>query len=77
MGILSKSITAQEYITVENILDRAVLEAGFATEPLRHCLKELYECLYLRMLSDGEHGFTEKEWQACQDAKKLLGLSAR
>lgn len=59
---------------LEADLERAVIEAGFATEPLRHCIQELYECLYLRMLDDGMQGFSEKEWQACQEAKRLLGL---
>lgn len=57
----------------DDILERAVLEAGFATEPLRHCLQELFECMYLRMLEDGMRGFSEREWRAVLEAKELLG----
>lgn len=87
MGILPKHL---ESSTVDNICvraddlifeafaeacaDRAVIEAGFATEPLRHCVAEMYECLYTRMLND-PHGFTEKEWRAVTSAKELLGLN--
>lgn len=59
----------------EDTLDRAVLEAGFKTEPLRHALHELYECLYVRMLSDGMTGFTQREYNAVLKAKELLGLT--
>jgi hypothetical protein len=61
--------------TFDSILERAVLEAGFNTEELRHCIKELHECLYLRMLTV-QTPFTDKEWEACQEAKRLLGLGA-
>jgi transcriptional/translational regulatory protein YebC/TACO1 len=64
----------EEPSSFESALERAVIEAGFDTEELRHCLQELYECLYLRMLNDPIKGFTEKEWRACQVAKRLLGL---
>jgi hypothetical protein len=83
MGVFSKYL---EQPTVDNICERAdhlifeafaeraVIEAGFATEPLRHCVAEMYECLYIRMLND-PHGFTEKEWRAVTSAKELLGLN--
>lgn len=59
---------------VSFIFDRAVREAGFATEPLRHLVAELYSCLYLRMLEDPVRGFTHQEWEACQEAREVLGL---
>lgn len=61
--------------TFDSELQRAVIEAGFATEPLRHAIKELYECMYLRMMADGMRGFSEREWQAVLRAKELLGLT--
>lgn len=65
----------EEPSSFEDTLDRAVIEAGFATEPLRHALHELYECLYVRMLSDGMKGFTQREYDAVLNAKELLGLT--
>lgn len=56
-------------------LDMAVREAGFSTEELRHCLQELYECLYVRMLEDGMRGFSQREYDAVLKAKELLGLT--
>jgi hypothetical protein len=53
---------------------RAVIEAGFATEELRHCIRELYECLYLRMLYDSSCP-SPKEHDAMDDARRFLGLS--
>lgn len=61
--------------TVEDPLDRAVREAGFATEELRHCLQEVYECLYMRFCADGMTGFTHREYEAVLEAKRLLGLT--
>jgi hypothetical protein len=65
----------QEPSSFEDALDRAVIEAGFATEPLRHALHELYECLYVRMLADGMKGFTQREYDAVLNAKELVGLT--
>lgn len=56
-------------------VQQAVIEAGFATEPLRHALEELYRVMYKRMLGDGLKGFTEEEWSALRNAKHKLGLS--
>ena len=56
-------------------VQQAVVEAGFATEPLRHALEELYRVMYKRMLGDGLKGFTEEEWCALRNAKRKLGLS--
>lgn len=64
-----------EALSKQQEIHEAVLLAGFATEPLRHCLQELYECLYVRMLNDPLKGFTDKEWEACREAKRLLGIS--
>ena len=75
MFMYDGAIYALDASSFENALDTAVLEAGFATEPLRHCLQELYECLYVRMLNDPVKGFSNKEWEACRTAKKLLGLT--
>ena len=74
MGVLPEHITADDPPTVESPLDRAVREAGFATEPLRHCIRELYECLYLRMLFESNCP-SQKEHDAMQDARRFLGLS--
>lgn len=70
-----QDLCLQEPSSFEDALDRAVIEAGFATEPLRHALHELYECLYVRMLSDGMKGFTQREYDAVLNAKELLGLT--
>lgn len=68
-------VTEEAALTVENPLDRAVREAGFATEPYRHAIQELYECLYLYTLNSGRP-MTRKERNALNAAKKLLGLVA-
>jgi hypothetical protein len=62
--------------TDEAAVHVAVVEAGFATEELRSCIKDLYECLYVRMLQEPAScsWFTDKEWEACKSAKHLLGL---
>lgn len=75
MYMLDGIIYVLEPSTFESTLERAVLEAGFATEPLRFALQQCYECLYVRMLSDGMTGFTQKEWDAVHRAKELLGLT--
>ncbi len=64
----------EEAAPVQSCCDRAVIEAGFATEPLRHLVSELYGMLYLRMLRDPVRGFSDAEWEACQEARRALGL---
>lgn len=56
---------------VQSCCDRAVIEAGFATEPLRHCVTELLGLLTDRM-SDGVKGFTHAEWIAVRNARELI-----
>lgn len=63
------------YVKADAAVDRAVREAGFATEPLRHLVEQLYQMLYLRMLNDPVRGFTNMEWEVCCEAREVLGLA--
>lgn len=57
---------------VSLIYDRAVTEAGFATEEHRQVIEKLVEYLHARMMQDGVRGFTQGEYEIMQRARELL-----
>lgn len=60
----------------QQILEAAVLEAGFATEPLRHVIVELQRCFYMRLLAPEVNAgvLSRGEREVLNQARELTGV---